>query len=327
LSSLSRLVLQPIAPWLRRHAGIQSLRIATDGMLALIPFCALSDGHFLIERFSISYVGAGRDLVATASTAAKSAYAPRSGAVIASSPGGRAPVESQRSNPLAAQSIILERLQSAEQEVRGLTRLIAGVRVLGEGQATEAKIKQLHGPALLHFVGHGVVRLDVDCPSTNSGPDCQLKSLPAEARAMSLSAIVLEEAYGRGGSSTEDGFLTALELQNLDLHGTYMLVLTQCRMADGIPTSGDGVHGMRRAAVGAGAQSLAAPLWPVADRAEETLMTNFYRKLAAGVGRAEALRQAQLALMKSSTTSSFLYWAPMILAGDDGPLPKDLFIR
>ncbi len=56
---------------------------------------------------------------------------------------------------------------------------------------------------------------------------------------MSLSAIVLEEAYGRGGDSSQDGLLTALELQSLDLQGSEMLVLSQCWMADGVPSSGD----------------------------------------------------------------------------------------
>ena len=68
------------------------------------------------------------------------------------------------------------------------------------------------------------------------------------ARSANGEPIVLEEAYGRGGPSSQDGLLTALELQSLDLQGTQMLVLSQCRMADGVPSSGEGVFGMRRAA-------------------------------------------------------------------------------
>jgi CHAT domain-containing protein len=142
---------------------------------------------------------------------------------------------------------------------------------------------------------------------------------------MSLSAIVLEEAYGRGGASSQDGLLTALELQTLDLEGSEMLVLSQCRMADGVASSGEGVFGMRRAAAISGVKTFVAPLWKIADDTQRTLMGRFYQQLSAGQGRAEALRQAQLQVLRNPRTASFLQWAPVILSGDPAPLPKDLF--
>ncbi len=144
---------------------------------------------------------------------------------------------------------------------------------------------------------------------------------------MSLSAIVLEEAYGRGGNSPQDGMLTALELQTLDLQGTEMLVLSQCRMADGVPSSGEGVFGMRRAAAIAGVKTFVAPLWKIDDAAQQKLIDRFYRELSAGKGRAEALRLAQLQLSKNPRTASFLEWAPVILSGDPTPLARELFLR
>ncbi len=133
---------------------------------------------------------------------------------------------------------------------------------------------------------------------------------------MSLSAIVLEEAYGRGADSSQDGLLTALELQTLDLQGAEMLVLSQCRMADGVPSSGEGVFGMRRAAAIAGVKTFVAPLWKIADGTEQALMSRFYKELSMDKGRAEALRQAQLQLLRNPRTSSFLQWAPVILSGN-----------
>ena len=144
---------------------------------------------------------------------------------------------------------------------------------------------------------------------------------------MSLSAIVLEEAFGRGAGSSQDGFLTALELQTLDLHGTEMLVLSQCRMADGVPSSGEGVFGMRRAAAIAGVKSFVAPLWNVADATQQRLMHRFYSELSAGTSRADALRRAQMELLRNAATASFLQWAPVMLSGNPEPLPKELFAR
>jgi CHAT domain-containing protein len=144
---------------------------------------------------------------------------------------------------------------------------------------------------------------------------------------MALSAIVLEEAYGRGRGSSEDGMLTPLELQNVDLRGTEMLVLSQCQMANGVASVGEGVYGMRRAASIAGARTFVAPLWNVEDGVQRTLMERFYNGLAAGLTRADALRRANLELRRSPTTRSFLYWAPVILSGSASALPASLFQR
>jgi CHAT domain-containing protein len=98
-------------------------------------------------------------------------------------------------------------------------------------------------------------------------------------------------------------------------------------MADGVPSSGDGVIGMRRAAAIAGVKTFVAPLWKIADRTQLALIDRFYQELSAGQDRAEALRQAQLRLLRNGATASFLHWAPVILSGDPGTLPKELFAR
>jgi CHAT domain-containing protein len=306
-----------------KDAGVHRLRIAPDGMLNLVPFSALSDGRgrFLIERVAISYVSAGRDLAASESSASTEANS----IVIAVSPGVGASSGNLTASAFRADR--LERLENAEVEARDVQRWFPHAKLLGEGEATEERIKRLHRPALLHIVGHGIVRGNEDCHSTPESPGCRLAALDPASRVMGLSAIVLEEAYGRGGASPEDGLLTALELQALDLQGTEMLVLSQCRMADGVPSSGEGVFGMRRAAAIAGVKASVAPLWKVDDAAQRQLMDRFYRELSGGKGRAEALREAQLQLLKKPRTASFLQWAPVILSGDPGPLPRSLFAK
>ena len=316
--------MKPVIAALGSRKDVQRVRIASDGMLNLLPFGALFDtgGHFLIERFSISYISASRDLVGP--LVASQAMGP---IIIAVSPGAGAkrPFLDNRANS-AFRAERLERLEGAELEARNIQRWIPGARLLGEGEATEQRIKQLHRPALLHIVGHGIVRGNEDCQAASTSPACQLAGIDPAARVMSLSAIVLEEAYGRGGDSTQDGLLTALELQTLDLQGTEMLVLSQCRMADGVPSSGEGVFGMRRAAAIAGVKTFVAPLWKIADSTQQALMNQFYKELSAGKGRAEALRQAQVQLLRNPRTASFLQWAPVILSGDPGPLPRELFV-
>ncbi|MEI9976307.1 MAG: CHAT domain-containing protein [Ignavibacteriota bacterium] len=205
-------------------------------MLNLLPFAALQDGHgrYLVERLEISYTGAARDLADLATVA----HSDANSMVIAVSPGAGEKTTSRAESAGMFRADRLERLENAEVEAREVQHWLPRARLLGESQATEQRIKQLHRPALLHIVGHGIVRGNEDCRATPNDPSCQLAGLDAAARVMSLSAIVLEEAYGRGGASKEDGMLTALELQTLDLQGSEMLVLSQCRMADGVPSSG-----------------------------------------------------------------------------------------
>jgi CHAT domain-containing protein/tetratricopeptide (TPR) repeat protein len=327
---LSRKLLAPLEPWLSQSTSARRLRIAPDGMLTLVPFGALSDarGRFLVERFALDYVLAGRDLADSMRQ-----DVPAGPPIIALSPGAGASRPASRSP--ASRGLVasvfradrLERLEGAEAEARKLQSIIPRSQLLAEGQATEERVKQLHSPALLHIVGHGIVRGNEDCKANPSSPGCAVSGLDPASRAMSLSAIVLEEAYGRGAGSPEDGWLTALELQTLDLRGTALLVLSQCQMAGGVASSGEGVYGMRRAAAIAGARTFVAPLWKVADAPEQALMERFYKELSAGRSRVEALRLAELQLLKNPETGNFLYWAPVILSGDPSPLPKAIFAQ
>jgi CHAT domain-containing protein len=212
----------------------------------------------------------------------------------------------------------LARLTAATSEAADVRRRIPSATIYSVADATERRVKALHGPALLHVVGHGIVAGGDDCRDARCATD-------ASAQAMATSAIVLEEAYGRVRDSTEDGMLTPLELQNVDLRGTEMLVLSQCQMASGVASVGEGVYGMRRAAAIAGARTFVAPLWNVEDGVQRTLMQRFYAELAAGATRADAIRDAKLSLRKTAATRSFLYWAPVILSGESSSLPASLF--
>jgi CHAT domain-containing protein len=299
LHDLSRRVWKPIAPLLAEAGHIRRLRIAPDAALNLVPFEALSDGRDLIDSYTISYVPAGRDLVSA--RPATSSSPP----VVILSPG---------TNRLAA-------LENAAGEASDVRRRLPGALLYAAANATEQHVKQLHAPSLLHIVGHGVVRGSGDCGTV----PCVSASIDSSTAAMSLAAIVLEEAYGRTSGSDDDGMLTALELQNMDLRGTELLALSQCQMASGLTSVGEGVYGMRRAAAIAGVHTIVAPLWNVDDRVQRQLINRFYQGLAAGDARADALRRAKLLVRRSSHTSSFLYWAPVILSGVPGPLPASLF--
>ena len=313
VADLSRRVWRPLKP-IVDAASVRQLRIAPDASLNLVPFEALSDGQDLIDRFVITYVPAGRDLIASVQPQATEPP------VVVVSPGGTSRLTTAELQASLSNEA-LPRLQAAMTEATDIRRLLADVRLYTGPAATEHHVKELRRPALLHVVGHGLIRAGHDCAER----PCVSTPLTPPTEAMTLAAIALEESYGRGGDSPDDGLLTALELQNMDLRGTQMLVLSQCQMANGLASVGEGVYGMRRASEIAGASTFVAPLWNVADEVQRQLMKDFYQGLAVGATRGEALRRAKLAVRRSPATSSFLYWAPVILSGASGPLPATLF--
>jgi CHAT domain-containing protein len=118
----------------------------------------------------------------------------------------------------------------------------------------------------------------------------------------------------------DDGILTALELAGLDLTGTQLLVLSACETGLGDVKRGEGVYGLRRAALLAGAEAQLVSLWKVADEATRRLMEAYYRRLLAGEGRSEALRQVQLEMLRDPALAHPYYWASFIPIGAWGPL-------
>jgi CHAT domain-containing protein len=121
-------------------------------------------------------------------------------------------------------------------------------------------------------------------------------------------------------SGAEDGVLTALEAAGLDLWGTKLVVLSACETGVGAVQNGEGVYGLRRALVIAGAESQVMSLWKVADDATRELMVAYYKRLLAGEDRAEALRQVQLAMLTSAERQHPFYWAGFIPSGQWEPI-------
>ena len=114
----------------------------------------------------------------------------------------------------------------------------------------------------------------------------------------------------------DDGILTALEAANLNLWGTKLVTLSACDTGVGEVRTGEGVYGLRRAFFLAGAETLVMSLWPVNDAVTREIMTDYYNSLKRGLGRGDALRQAQLAMISRKNRKHPFYWASFIQAGE-----------
>lgn len=129
-----------------------------------------------------------------------------------------------------------------------------------------------------------------------------------------LSKIVLSRVDERGRA--RDGYLRLYEIYNLNLHAD-LVVLSACRTALGTEIRGEGLVGLTRAFLYAGASRVVASLWSVQDKATAELMRHFYTHLLTdGMPAAAALHAAQLEMASDPRWSNPYYWAAFTLQGD-----------
>jgi tetratricopeptide (TPR) repeat protein len=162
--------------------------------------------------------------------------------------------------------------------------------VLTNHQASEAtiKTKPLKDYSMLHFATHGIV--------DENNPE--------------LSRIFLQN-----DSEAEDGNLFSGEIYNLQLNAS-LVTLSACQTGLGKISKGEGVIGLSRALVYAGAKNIIVSFWSVADESTAQLMTDFYTLLLESPSPSfgATLQQAKLNLMNGRYSAPY-YWAPFILIG------------
>jgi CHAT domain-containing protein len=325
---LARAVDEKVMRPVRALAGdAAQLLVSPDGALNLIPFEALVDegGKYLVERYSFSYLTSGRDLLRF-----QTAGVSRGGPVVLADPafgepavvaaGGGARQGAGARVRFDYSQFFFGPLPGVGAEVRALKGLLPQATFLTGEQATKAALKRVRGPIILHIATHGFFLTDdaraggrppsrPDGATRVGGPTSRVEN------PLLRSGLALAGA-NRGIGGDDDGVLTAFEIARLDLWGTKLVVLSACDTGLGEVRRGDGVYGLRRAFVLAGAESQLMSLWPVSDRGTRDLMVSYYKSLMGGEGRGEALRGARLQLLRSRARSHPYYWAGFIQTGD-----------
>jgi CHAT domain-containing protein len=129
-----------------------------------------------------------------------------------------------------------------------------------------------------------------------------------------LSGLVLSRVDRQGRQ--QPGFLGLRDVYDLRL-GAELVVLSGCRTALGKEVRGEGLVGLVRGFLFAGARRVVASLWPVEDRATAELMVRFYRAMETqGLRPAAALRAAQLEIRAERRWRDPYFWASFVLVGD-----------
>jgi CHAT domain-containing protein/tetratricopeptide (TPR) repeat protein len=193
---------------------------------------------------------------------------------------------------------VLVRLTGTRSEAQQIAKLAAAAGRRADTwldlEASEANVesRDLAQYRVVHFATHGL--LNTERPQ--------------------FTGLVLSLVNNREG---QDGFLRTDEIFNLRL-GSPLVMLSACETGLGKEKRGEGVIGLTRAFMYAGAPTVGVSLWSVADKSTADLMTDFYRNLFAkgGGSPAAAMRSARLNMIAGKKFSAPFYWAPFVLVGD-----------
>lgn len=300
LAGLSRLLLAPAAGQIGPHR----LLVAADGALSYLPFAALpapGSGEPLVASHEIVTAPSASSLLALRRERRDRRPPPAAVAVVADPVfeagdprvhGGRAAAPAS----LRGASQRLARLPFSRAEAETIRSLAppGGTLVALDFAASRETVLSgaLARYRIVHFATHGV--LDTAHPE--------------------LSGLLLS-GVDRQGRPVE-GFLGAHEIDRLRLPAD-LVVLSGCETALGREIRGEGLVGLTRAFLHAGARRVVVSLWPVQDQATAELMRRFYRgMLRDGLPPAAALRAAQAGLRGEPSWRDPYFWAGFVLQGD-----------
>ena len=344
--AVDELVMRPVRSSLPSESGkIRRLLIAPDGSLNLAPFAAMVDeqNRYLIERYSISFLTSGRDLLRL-----RNPQPSRSAPLILANPlFGRMASASSRVSRNHANSrfsaraggqgkprrvsnrVFFPPLPGTEDEALALKSVLPEASLLLHQEATEAALKRASGPRILHIATHGFFLREqeeqnktsnVSSPSVMRLSDLRLGKWATHIENPLLRSGLALSGANSGKAGDDDGLLTALEVSGLDLWGTKLVALSACDTGLGEIKNGEGVQGLRRALVLAGSESQIISLWAVPDELAKEIIIPYYKMLRQGEGRGEGLRQVQLRMLRSKDRRHPYYWASFIQSGEWGNL-------
>jgi CHAT domain-containing protein len=293
-------------------AHARSWLVDPDGALNLLPFEALTmpSGKFVLEEHVLRYV------TSMATLAQGSTASPRTGAkalIVADPlfdakgpPGdmGESLRAMQTSQGVALGALKLSPLPDTREEARGVAAALQRMGVDAEtrlgDRATLEAFDFAGAPRFLHIATHGLYFV----PGPQAGGPQRVRVatvLPGLQSALALTP------------SSKGSLLTARKLSRLPLQGTELVVLSACDTGNGSVDVGEGVASLRRAVEEAGARSVIASLWAVPSQATTDLMIDFYGRLASGMSKSEALREAKLQQLRKS--QEVVNWAGFLLSG------------
>ena len=268
-----------IAPILHLIKG-NELIIVPDSSSFLIPYAALMDQHsrYLSETLRIRLAPSLTSLRLLAEC--PEGYHSSSGALLVGNPW----VETVR-----IKGKKIQQLPSSEEEVQMIGKMLNIEPLTGKNATKDQVLSMLHSVSLVHIAAHG----RAETGEILLSPNLASSETPKE----------------------KDFLLTMADVLSKKLQAK-LVVLSCCHSGRG-KIKAEGVVGIARAFLGAGARSVIASLWAIEDKATMEFMTNFYKHFMAGQSASESLNLTMKQMRKSDEFCAVKQWAPFVLIGDD----------
>ncbi len=299
-----------LAPFLEEYTHINQILVVPDQGIALLPFDALiRDNKYLIEDINFKYLPS-----ATVYNYIQNPHRETSQELLALAASGFEPT-SNFSTVYKRNS--LSSLPASLLEVDSISVHFDSKTLLNEGIIYEEDFKRLGLSSFkyIHFASHALVNEDN----------------PQQSGLLLAGSNTTENSLG------EDGYLNSMEISSLILNAD-MVVLSACNTGFGKVIAGEGLLGLQRSFLKAGASSVLVSLWSIYDRSTAQLMGNFYENLNLYESKeynwwdktlyyfdfyqaplfdykAKAIRDAKLSMLQHPFYNHPVYWAPFILIG------------
>lgn len=305
------------APLAEKLSGITTLYLSCDGVFNKVNFNSLYHSkakRWVIDDFTIRLVSNTRELAEVRRGISLTKSASIFGFAdfnlgLPNNTDGNARRSLARSFGFDGEEIPV--LPATEKEVDGVQKILLGKnwssRVFKKFEASEENIKKVDNAEVIHIATHGFFLSDVEI-SEDEGSE--LLSNPLFRSGVLLAGAGVERSVRQG---QEDGVLTSYEAMNLSLEKTDLVVLSACETGLGEIRNGEGVYGLQRSFLVAGANSVLMSLWQVDDVATQELMNTFYSFWLEGLDRSQAFRKAQLVMKEKYTVPYF--WGAFVLIG------------
>ena len=329
---------KPIEPHLH---DVDFVMVSPDGAINVVSFAGLwvaERNEYLVERYAIHYLSAARDLIRYPSSdragiGLLAMGAPAFGATVQARLGtSDAEKIAFRGQDRAACELLSELewapISGTSDEIKKIARSWSTktnepiTEYLGVLASEERFKAEAHGSRVIHLATHGYYLQGSCSPGDDiRGGFEEVERVADNPLLMSGLALAGANLHGTGADleGAEDGILTAYEVSAMNLRGVEMVVLSACETALGTVEEGEGVYGLRRAFLTAGARTVVSALWSVPDKVTAEMMGELYEQ--SDKPAYERVRQLQLRrihLLREKHKEHPLSWGAFIVVGDPG---------
>ncbi len=276
----------------------KNIFVSQDGVYSQLNISTfrLPDGTYLLDKKNIQLVSNSKDIIKlkTAAIASTSLTAVVVGNPIFGTEGSIAPL------PATKVEIESIKIQLAAKGYKVSTYV--------QAEATEQNVRKISNPKILHIATHGFFIKEAQ---TEEDKTMGVGSEHSALNPMLRSGLLLANAEAAIDGKSEYGVLTAYEVMNLNLDKTEIVVMSACETGLGDVKNGEGVYGLQRAFLVAGADALVMSLWKVNDEATQKLMSSFYKNYLLLNNKEKAFKAAQSEL--KLIYKDPYYWGAFVL--------------